>query len=180
MCEGLLKSGTACPALARLMNGHKQKAHTRLCDAVDATLVFCIHPVRPILSSSISFFLPFPQIVRQKNTLHICQGPFFPLLSSSWLAVDSMSPRIFAEDSFHIMEKSGCCLLSFPIIPRSSCFSHLLYCSPKLYFLPPPYMVKMHPSLFACLPVLSRPKKKKNPHNFCLVCVCRPMSGCRD
>lgn len=106
-----------------LSRTHRKYFH---CDAEDATLISCIQPVPRSLLFYLPFFLPFSQTVCRENTLHICQGPFFPLLSSSWLAVDSMSPRIFAEDSFHIMEKSGCCLLSFPIIPWSSCFSHLL------------------------------------------------------
>lgn len=34
------------------------------------------------------------------------------------------------------------------------------HCSPKLFFLPPPYMVKMHPSLFPCLPAKNETTKK--------------------
>lgn len=112
-----------------------------LCDVIDATFISS-NPPHP--SSSLSF----PQIVCLENTLRICQGPFLPLLSSSWLAVDSMSQRIFAEDSFHIMEKLDCCLLSFPRIPWSSCFSHLLWrITLPIPFILPPYMAKP-PNLF--------------------------------
>lgn len=150
-CEGLPSPRLA---LVSVTNAHKSKSHVRY-----------LHPrllppprAPPPLSGSFSPSHNKSAGKKQKNpTLHICQGPFFPLLSSSWLAVDSASPRIFAEDSFHIMEKSGCCLLSFPIIPWSSCVSHLLQRAalPNIFFLvAPPYMVKMHPSLFVGLPVL--------------------------
>lgn len=69
------------------------------------------------------------------------------LLCSSWLAVDSVSQRISAEDSFHITEKLGCCLLDFPRIPRSSCFSHLVHYFPNYPF-PPSSMVKPLQRLF--------------------------------
>lgn len=46
------------------------------------------------------------------STSHTSRILFFPLFSSSWLPVDSVSPRISAEDSFHITKKKKlvCCL----------------------------------------------------------------------
>lgn len=73
--------------------------------------------------------------------------PLSLLLCSSWPAVDSLSQRISAEDSFHITEKLGCCLLDFPRIPRSSCFSHLVHYFPNYPF-PPSSMVKPLQRLF--------------------------------
>lgn len=127
----------------------------------------------PFCSSSVSPSLQLS--VLKTLTSYTSRTLFLPLLSSSWLPVDSVSQRISAEDSFHITEKLGCCLLNFPRIRRSSCFSHFLWhiiltISPSACFL---YFLLACLNIEICLLVaLLHVADESSPFAFFCVFVC--------
>lgn len=91
---------TVCLALALVMNAHELTACENSFSVMSERRLSSPLPPVPLL-----FLLSFPAAVCVGNTSHTSRILFFPLLSSSWLPVDSVSPRISAEDTFHISKK---------------------------------------------------------------------------
>lgn len=140
-----------------------------------------LHPPPTLPPSPLSFFLSFPQIVCLQNTHFIyVKDPSLPSsVQVGWLltaCLKGSSPKIV----FDIMEKSGCCLLNFPRIPRNSCFSHLLHhITLPIPFILPPFMAKPLPNLFVSSLVAGWWRKSDLSMWVC-VCASRLMCGCGD